>query len=137
MKDFFMKHKVLILGLLGAVALVLQEFISQPSPNWKVIGFAVLMGALSYLAREWRGQGMSILGIVGNLAGVFVTIQQTGNFTWSQFAVQAILAILATAAPQPKSVGYEKTDTIQQAKVEGETIKPAKLTDTNAPKPDA
>lgn len=134
MKEFFLKHKVFILGLLAAVAVVLQEFIGHPEPSWKVIGFAAFMAVLAFIAKEWRGQGLSIVGIVGNLAGVFVTIQQTGNFTWSQFAVQAILAIIATAAPNPKSVGYEQSQTIQDAKTAGEMERPAKFTDTNPPK---
>lgn len=134
MKEFFAKHKVFILGGLAAIAVVLQEFISQPEPSWKVVGFAAFMALLAFVAKEWRGQGLSIVGIVGNLAGVFVTIWQTGNFTWTQFALQAILAIIATAVPNPKSVGYEKTDVIQQAKSDGETTHPANLTDTNAPK---
>lgn len=127
MKKWFAEHKVFILGGLSAIAVVLQQFLGK-DVHWKVLLFAAMMAALAYLAKEWRGQGLSIVGIVGNLAGVFVTIHQTGNFTWSQFAIQAIVAIISTAVPDPKSRGYEKTDIITTAKKEGEEINPASLT---------
>lgn len=128
MKQYFQSNKVFIFGLLGAIAVTLQEFISDTGISFKVIGFAVLMAALSYLAKEWRGQGLSITGIAGNLAAVFITVYQNGEFTWVQFALQAVIAIIATASPDPKSIGYEKTDIITQAKIQGEKINPAQLT---------
>lgn len=125
---FWDKNKVLLLGLLPAIAVVLQQFVGQPEVDFKVVGFAALIAALSYFAKEWRGQGLSILGIVGTLSGAFVTIQQTGNFTWSQFALSALVAVISTAVPDPKSRGYENTEVIKEAKREGEIIQPASLT---------
>lgn len=126
--EFWKKNQVFLLGLIAAICVSLQEFISQPTIDWKVIGFAVLLTGLSYLAKEWRGQGLSTVGIVGNLAGVFVTVYQSGNFTWNQFMLQAIIAIMAAAAPDPKSRGYEASEVIKDAKREGEAINPAILT---------
>jgi membrane protein implicated in regulation of membrane protease activity len=129
-KSFWDKNKVFILGALGAIALALEPFINDTSDEmkWKVVGFAALMAVLSYLAKEWRGQAMSIIGIIGNLAGVFVTVQQTGKFTWNQFILQAIVAIIAAVSADAKSRGYENTETIKAAKREGEQINPAQLT---------
>lgn len=130
MKAFWDKNKVFILGLLGAVALALQPFIEASSDDlkWKSVGFAALMAALAYVAKEWRGQTISIIGILGNLAGVYVTIQQTGAFTWNQFILQGVVAIIAAVSADAKSRGYEQTPTIKQAKIQGEINNPASLT---------
>lgn len=128
MKQFIQNNKVFILGLLASAAVTLQEFVSQPDVNYRVVGFAIIMSILSYLAKEWRGQGLSITGIVGNLAAVFITVHQTGEFTWMQFALQSIIAIIAASTPDPKSVGYERTIVIKQAKHIGEKLNPALLT---------
>lgn len=125
---FWNKNKVLILTLIASIAVTVQEFASQPVVDWKVIGFAVLMTALSFFAKEWRGQGLSITGIVGTLAATFLTVYQTGTFTWLQFSTSAILAILAAAGADPKSRGYEAAPAIVEAKKEGEEINPASLT---------
>lgn len=127
-QNFFQKNKVFILGLLASISLILQEFIGQPEVDLKVIGFAVGMATLAFLAKEWRGQGLSIIGIVGNLAGAFITVHETGNFSWLQFVLTGTVAIIAASAPDPKSRGYEHTETITQAKKQGEKIQPAALT---------
>ena len=128
MKSFWDKNKVLILTLLGAIAVTVQEFTTQPVVDYKVVGFAVLMTVLSYFAKEWRGQGVSITGIIGVLAGTFITIQQTGTFSWLQFITQAAIAVLAAAGADPKSRGYEASSPIVKAKIEGEAINPASFT---------
>lgn len=130
MKNFWDKNKVFILGALGAIALALQPFIDNANEDirWKSVGFAALMAALAYVAREWRGQAISIIGILGNLAGVYVTIQQTGAFTWNQFILQGVVAVIAAVSADAKSRGYEHTATIKQAKIEGEITNPASFT---------
>src|SRR5579872_1891416 len=116
MKQFLMDNKVFLTGLLGAIAVALQQFLGQATIDWKVVGYAALMAVLSYIANTWRGQGPTILGIIGTLAGTFVTVGQTGNFTWNQFIISAIAAILASVAPPPKDKSYEKTPVIANAK---------------------
>lgn len=136
MKQFLDKHKVFILGLLGSVALALQPFINNASDEikWKSVGFAALMAVLSYLAKEWRGQAISIVGIIGNLAGVYVTIQQTGAFSWTQFIMQGLVAIIAAVTADAKSRGYEQATVIKQAKIEGEVSNPSSLTNMDVKK---
>lgn len=104
MKFLISKNKVFILGLLAAISVVLQEFVGQPTIDPKVLLFAVLMALLAYLANQWRGQGLSIAGIVGNLAGVFITVHETGNFTWVQFLLQGIIALIAVASTPPEAI---------------------------------
>src|SRR5688500_3880534 len=105
---FWNKYKVFIFGLLGAIAMAIQPFATNTSDDvkWRVVGFAALVAVLSYFAKEWRGQGLSIVGILGSVSGVFVTVWNTGNFSWNQFILQIILAIITAAAPDPKSRGY-------------------------------
>lgn len=123
MQKLLDKNKVFLLGLAGAITVVLQQFLGQPEVDWKVVGYAGFMAALSYIANAWRGQGTSILGIVGTLAGTFVAIQTTGTFTWNQFIISSVAAILAAVAPPPKLKEYEETAPIVEAKKEAEEIK--------------
>lgn len=128
MKDFFDKNKVLILGLAGALLLALQQFAMEPQVDWKVIGLAVAIAGISYIAKNWRGQSASIIGILGNVAYAFTTVWETGHFNLSQFIIQLILTFGFAALPDPKSRGYEQTDTIRSAKVEGERNIPSAMT---------
>lgn len=130
LKSFWNKNKVFILGLLGAIALGIEPFAANAADDvkWKVVGFSVAIAALSFFAKEWRGQGLSIIGIIGNMSAVFVTVWNTGHFTWNQFILQLILAILTAAGADPKSRGYESSQVIKDAKKEGEVINPAQMT---------
>lgn len=132
---FWNKNKVFILGLLSAIALTIQPFAANTTEDvkWKVIGFAALVAVLSYFAKEWRGQGLSIVGIIGNTSAVFLTVLNTGNFSWNQLILQLILAILTASGADPKSRGYENTQVIKDAKKEGEQINPAQLTTKSKP----
>lgn len=123
MKNFIQKNKVFLIGLLGSITVVLQQFIGQPSIDWKVLGFGALIAALSYVANQWRGQGVTVIGILGTLAGTFVSIQSTGHFSWTQFAISCAVALLAAVSPPPKPLEYEKSETIQQAKKESSDLK--------------
>ena len=118
MQTFFLKNKVFLIGLAGAITIVLQQYLGQAIVDYKVIGLAVGMAVLSYVANQWRGQGVTILGILGILAGTFVAIQQTGTFTWNQFILSSMFALLAAVAPPPKPASYEKNAFVVQAKEE-------------------
>lgn len=115
---FWERYRVFIFGLVGAIAISLQALLTETGEgqDTKVYLYAALMAALSFIATEWRGQGVSITGILGTLAGVFVTMQTSGTFTWAQFVVSAVLAVLAAVAPPPKPLTYEKNDAIVEAK---------------------
>ena len=115
-QTFIQKNKVFLLGLLSAIALTVQQFATQPEVDYKVIGYAAIMAILSFIANQWRGQGVTVMGIIGTLAGAFVTIQSTGHFTWNQFILSAIAALLAAVAPPPKPLSYEHNDNIVAAK---------------------
>lgn len=113
---FLMANKVFLLGLAGSITVVVQQFVSQPTVDLKVVGYAVIMSVLSYISNQWRGQGVTITGILGTLAGTFVTVNQSGNFTWMHFFMLSVAAVLAAVAPPPKNQSYEKTTVIANAK---------------------
>ena len=121
--DFFLTNKVFITGLLAAIAVVLQQFLMEPSIDWKTIGLAVGIAVLSYVANLWRGQGVTLLGIIGTLAYVFVQNLTSGvPLDWSKIILMAVVAIISAVAPPPKSVNYEKSAVIEQAKDQAAVI---------------
>ncbi len=116
MDKFISKNKVLLLGILGAISVAIKGFIGQDTIEWKAVGFAALMAVLSYIANEWRGQGVTIIGILGTLAYTFVQLQNSGTFTWNQFILMSVAAILAAVSPPPKPRSYEEDPLIHNAK---------------------
>ncbi len=116
--SFWDKWRVFVIGAATSAIFALQELLSktQEEQDAKVYILAAMMAILSYIASQWRGQGVTITGVIGTLAYSFVTMQQTGNFTWGQFALSALVAILAAVSPPPKPVTYETSKEIVQAK---------------------
>lgn len=98
------KTTPLIAAVIGAVALVLQQFIGQPNVDLKVVGFSVLIAAIGAASMELKGKGASLWGIIGTVGFSFVDIWNTGKFTWDQFLITSAFAIIAlfvpTAIPQ-------------------------------------
>ena len=111
MSDFIKKNWVFISGLISAIILVLQQVLMQPTieviPMLVALGIAIL----GYVANQWRGQGVTILGIIGILAYTFVqTYTTTNSLDWKQFIIMAIAAILSAIAPPPKGLSYEQNN---------------------------
>jgi uncharacterized membrane protein len=125
--SFFNDNKVLIIGLFSAVALALNEVFSKGDYNSKALVFAAFIAALSFLANNLRGQWATIAGILGTTLSTYITMDQTGNISWPQLIMQAVIALLAVVAPPAKSRGYEHTQTIENAKGAGERIKSTML----------
>lgn len=126
---FWDKYKVLIMALIGALTITLQEFIGDTGPvNYPALLLALGLTILAFFAKEWRGQGMTITGIIGVAADTIYTLYQTGSFSWERAGLLFLVAVGTAAVPDPKSRGYEHTEVIKQAKAEGEQINPAALT---------
>jgi hypothetical protein len=139
-QTFLVKYKVFLTGLAGAIALSLNQLLSAAghTDDLKVYLYAALMAILSYISTQWRGQGMSITGVIGTLSYVFVNMYNSGTFTWTQFMLAAFVAILGIVAPPPKPLSYEHSPAIVDAKtlpsptvkdesklpIGGQTIKP-------------
>lgn len=129
-QTFWDKYKVFILGLIGAAAIAVQPFVLNTTEEikWQAVGTAAGLAVLSFIAKEWRGQGMTIIGIIGVSADTIYNLIDSGTFSWQRAILSVIIAIAFAAMPDPKSRGYENSSTIKEAKREGETIQPAKLT---------
>lgn len=124
MKEWFNAHKVLILGLLASVALPINDLITQGETSTKVIVFSAITAILTFLARNLRGQWVTIAGILGTTFTYYITMDSTGNIEWGKIIMFVVMQVFAIVAPPAKSRGYEHTDIIAEAKAEGEQIKP-------------
>lgn len=125
-ENFFVKYRVFLAGLAGSIALAVNQYLSTSghSDDLKVYLYAIVMAGLSYIATQWRGQGMTITGVVGTLSYVFVNMHNSGTFTWTQFMLSAFVALLAMVAPPPKPLSYEHSPVIVDAKtIPSETVK--------------
>jgi hypothetical protein len=98
---WFSKNKVLILGLLGSITVVLQQYFGSAEPaDYKVVGFGVLLAALSFLAKNLQGQVASIVGVLGTAVGtIAATIQTGGKITWVQIILSSLVAIIGVITP--------------------------------------
>lgn len=122
MKSFFMKNKVLIVGLLSAILLAVSEVVKGNEASIKMLVFSGLIAAASFLARNIRGQAGTIIGLFGNALAAWLGQLETGSVQYSQLVLQLIISVLAVLSAPAKSLGYEKTDAIVDAKKEGEKI---------------
>lgn len=125
MNTFFGKYKVLIIGLLSAIALPVYDLIQHGETSTKVIVMAAAAALTAYLSRNLRGQAGTIAAIVGTMLATYVTQDQTGQpISWAQIFLQGVILYLGAASAPPKSRGYEHSDIIMEAKKEGEAIVP-------------
>lgn len=120
MKAFFEKYKVLIFGLLTAIALPLNDLAQHGEISVKVWVYAGFTAGLTFVAKNFRGQWATISGILGTGLAMYMTMESNGTVNWSQLIMFMVLQILAAVAPPAKSIGYEKSDTIKDAVQEGE-----------------
>jgi hypothetical protein len=83
MKSTFLNdYKVLIIGLLSAVALALNEVFKTGGASTKALVFAAFVAAVSFLANNLRGQWATIAGIVGTTLTTYITMEQNGTISW-------------------------------------------------------
>ena len=123
-KSFFNQNKVLIFGLLSAILLAANEVLKTGDANNKVLIFAGAIAGASFLANNLRGQWASIAGLAGTALATYLAMEQTGNVSYYQLILQIVIGYLAIVASPPKGRGYEHAVVIEQAKAEGEAIKP-------------
>lgn len=108
MKQFFIKHKVFILGLLGAILLAGQQFTGTTPLDYKGLIFAVILAILSYLAKNLRGQVATIIGIIFSVFLQFTEMYGAGTVHWEQLILQLAILIGGVFAPPAKPLEYEQ-----------------------------
>jgi hypothetical protein len=117
-------NKVILFGILSAGILAVQQLASQYPKDYKVLGLAAFIAVLSFLANNLRGQWASILGsLLPSLGIVLTNIEAVPPvpISWWQFAGAAALAIGGVLAPPAKSLSYEESPAIVQAKAQAAT----------------
>ena len=117
-KVFIAVNQVFVSGLLSALILVLQQFQGEGPLDPKALGTATLLAIIGVVANNFKGKGITVVGILGTLAGVFQTIHSTGTFTLNEFilssAIALLLAVMKTVAPEHVPTP-EKTPSAPQA----------------------
>lgn len=129
-KIWFDANKVLIIGALSALSVVLIPYVKDTTKpiSWPAVGTAAGLVLLSYFAKNWRGQGLTITGLIGIAADTVFAQITTGTFSWERAVLGLIVSTIAAATPDPKSRAYENQPAIRDAKVQGEIDLPAALT---------
>ncbi len=125
----FWKNKLFWTGLAGAVIVAVQQIFIEPVIDWKAVGFAAFIAIGGYVATTLRGQNISMWSMIANIIVLVVTDANDQAFDWKQLGIQAALQVLAWIASDAKPVGYERTDVIRQAKIEGQVVTPNVLVD--------
>jgi hypothetical protein len=117
-------NKVILFGILSAGILAVQQLASQYPKDYKVLGLAAFIAVLSFLAKDLRGQWGSILGSLIPSLGIVLSNLETVPPTpiaWWQFFGAVALAIGGVLAPPAKSLAYESSPAIVQAKAQAAT----------------
>jgi hypothetical protein len=92
------RYSALIAAGVGAAILVLQQAIAEKNWDLKVVGFSVLIAIVGAVSVNLKGKGASLLGVLGTVGYTFVTIYNTGKFTWGEFTLNAALAVFMVIA---------------------------------------
>jgi hypothetical protein len=79
MQEFLKKNYVLLSALLTSLIVTLTEFTQSGATDYKLLGMAALTAVLGVLANQWKGKGLTVTGIVGLLAGVFIELKTSGD----------------------------------------------------------
>ena len=119
MEKFFQANKVLIFGLLSAIAMTVQQYTGSAKVDYKVLGLAALVAAIGFLAKNLRGQSATILASLVPSLGIILTQAQSNvPISWMQIMTSAAIAIAGVFAPPTKSLAYEQAPAIVAAKQE-------------------
>lgn len=118
-QTFWQKNKVFIIGLMSAIALAITPFAQEGNPGdtvkWTTVGFAAAIAVLSYFGKNWKGQGLTIFGIIGNAAAVAGNLLTQGshvnvNTFIMQLVIQTFIAIALAASSNPETVPVKPKD---------------------------
>lgn len=132
--NWFEKNKVLLIGLLAAIIMDLQQVLSEPQVDWRVIGLSVAIVVTSFLSKNLRGQWITILGSVGaSLSIILTSVSGHVPISWFQIVSTLVLNILSAVSPAGKSLAYEQSPTVETAKAQAKQIDASKNPPVNPP----
>lgn len=101
MKDFLIKNRVFILGLIGAITISIENFVNLPEPDLKAVGLAIGLAALSFIANQWKGKGFTVLGIIGIFAGILAVQLNGGTISWIHVILSTLVGVGNALAALP------------------------------------
>jgi hypothetical protein len=129
------KNKVLLFGLASAIAINVQQyFTTNEILNWPAILLSSGIVITSFLAKNLRGQWITILGSVGSFFTVLLnSIDSNTPIVWRTAILTLVVSILAAVAPAGKSLSYEQSGPVETAKAEAKAIDAAKKPPVNPP----
>lgn len=109
LKDFLSKNKVLIIGLLVAIALPVAQELVNGTVSTVALVTSALIALQSWFTRNMRGAWLTISGIVVNAAITLLTDGVPVELKPFILKVlgQVLLAIITSAMPAAKSIEYE------------------------------
>lgn len=120
--NWFQTNKVLIFGLVAAVAMAVQQFATPPI-DYLVLILAVVIASIGFLAKSLRGQWATILAsLIPSFGVVFTQAQNHTPISLQMFFTSIAIAIAGVFSPPAKSASYEQSATIKDAKAEAKTI---------------
>ncbi len=129
-QTWFKKNQVFIAGLLMAVLSTGLELLTAGNGefSWGIVGWGMFISGLTWAGKNLRGQAASVVTIALMTATNFQTMKLEGNIKWIILLFQAAIALIAVFwTSPPKSRGYEHTDVIEKAKVQGEKMTPTNV----------
>jgi hypothetical protein len=90
------KINVPVVGVISAVVLVLQQYLKPGPVDWKALGLAALITAVSVIAKDWQKKGATVFGLIGVALTAAVDTFSTGMIQWG-YTVLAILTAVGAA----------------------------------------
>lgn len=114
---WFQNNKVVLLSILMAVLLSVQQFAGSTPVNVLVVVFAALIAGLGVLANNLRGQWATIVtSVIGTITVVQQNIQTGNKISWYALLIALGIAIIGVFLPPTKPASYELNPTIVAAK---------------------
>jgi len=129
------KNKVLIFGILSAVAMNVEQYFSASSGfSWPIILLSSGVVITSFLAKNLRGQWITILGSVGSFMTVLLnSLDSHTPIVWRTAIITLVVNILAAVAPAGKSLSYEQSPNVEAAKAQAKAIDASKKPPVHPP----
>lgn len=94
-ESFFTGHKIFVLGLLSALGITLQQFIGEPSVDYKALILAAVTAIVGYFAKSLTGTVASLTGVLGSAVITIVTAAtQGGKISWSSLVLSVVVAVI-------------------------------------------
>ena len=129
------KNKVFLFGIASALAMNLQQYFTTNNViNWPVILLSGGVVITSFLAKNLRGQWITILGSVGSFFTVLLNSIDTNTpIVWRTAILALVVSIIAAVSPAGKSLSYEQSGPVEAAKAEAKKIDLSKEPPVNPP----